>query len=73
MDHCFSTKVSPPVIRINDFRTETEVSEHKGFANMLKGVFGSFRNTPAKSRGRRIDTDLGHTPLASWPLAIFWR
>lgn len=49
VDHCFSTKVSPPVIRINDFRTETEMSEHKGVANMLKGVFGTFRNPPAHS------------------------
>jgi uncharacterized protein (TIGR02391 family) len=47
VDHCFSTRVSPPVIRINDFRTETQVSEHKGFATMLKGVFGTFRNPPA--------------------------
>jgi uncharacterized protein (TIGR02391 family) len=49
VDHCFSTKVPPPVVRINNFRTETEVSEHKGFANMLKGVFGTFRNPPAHS------------------------
>lgn len=49
VDHCFSAKVRPPVICINSFRTESEVSEHKGFVNMLKGVFGTFRNPPAHS------------------------
>jgi len=47
VDYCFSTKSPTPVLQINGFRTETEVSEHKGFANLLKGVFGTFRNPPA--------------------------
>jgi uncharacterized protein (TIGR02391 family) len=49
VDFCFSTKTPPPVVRINAFITETEISEHKGFANLLKGVFGTFRNPPAHS------------------------
>jgi len=58
VDHCFGTKSPPPVIRINDFITETDLSEHKGFANLLKGVFGTFRNPPA------------HTPRATVGWAI---
>lgn len=53
VDYCFSTKTPPPAIRVNAFRTESEISEHKGFANLLKGVFGTFRNPPA------------HTPRAT--------
>ena len=53
VDHCFGTKVPPPVIRINSFRSESEISEHKGFANLLKGIAGTFRNPPA------------HTPRAA--------
>ncbi|MER6774972.1 TIGR02391 family protein [Streptomyces bacillaris] len=53
VDFCFSTKNPPPVVRINNFVTETETSEHKGFANLLKGTFGTFRNPPA------------HTPRAA--------
>lgn len=53
VDHCFSTRRPPPLVRINGFTTESEISEHKGFANLLKGVFGTFRNPPA------------HTPRAT--------
>lgn len=51
VDACFSVRTG--VLRINGFRTETEISEQKGFANLLKGVFGMFRNPPA------------HTPRAA--------
>lgn len=47
IDYCFSAKTGSPVIRINGLRTETEKSEQRGFANLLKGVFGTFRNPPA--------------------------
>jgi uncharacterized protein (TIGR02391 family) len=53
VDYCFGAKAGTPVIRINAFRTESETSEHRGFANLLKGVFGTFRNPPA------------HTPRAT--------
>ena len=36
-----------PVLAINTLRTETEQSEQRGFANLLKGVFGTFRNVSA--------------------------
>jgi len=39
--------IGNPLIKINDLKTETNQSEHKGFANLIKGVFGMFRNTTA--------------------------
>jgi uncharacterized protein (TIGR02391 family) len=47
IDKAFS--IRNPLIQINDLSTETKVSEHKGFANLIKGVFGMFRNTTAHS------------------------
>jgi uncharacterized protein (TIGR02391 family) len=48
VDHCFGAKGGvTPVLRINDFRTESDESEHRGFANLLRGIFGTFRNPPA--------------------------
>jgi uncharacterized protein (TIGR02391 family) len=47
VEHCFGAKAGQPIVRINGFRTESETSEHRGFANLLKGVFGRFRNPPA--------------------------
>mgnify|MGYP000897815294 CR=1 FL=1 len=45
IDKAFSIK--NPLITINDLSSETKESEHKGFANLIKGVFGMFRNTTA--------------------------
>lgn len=47
VEKAFSIK--NPLIRINNLSSETEESEHKGFANLIKGVFGMFRNTTAHS------------------------
>ena len=44
------------MLAINSLRTETEKSEQKGFANLLKGMFGTFRNVT------------GHAPRISWPI-----
>jgi uncharacterized protein (TIGR02391 family) len=45
VDAAFSIK--SPTLAINTLQTETERSEHTGFANLLKGVFGTFRNVAA--------------------------
>jgi uncharacterized protein (TIGR02391 family) len=45
-----------PVLAINKLETETEKSEQKGFANLLKGLFGTFRNTTA------------HAPKVKWEI-----
>jgi uncharacterized protein (TIGR02391 family) len=36
-----------PLIAINALQNESEKSEQKGFANLVKGMFGMFRNTTA--------------------------
>jgi uncharacterized protein (TIGR02391 family) len=46
--------IGNPIIKINNLISETEISEHKGFANLLKGFFGLFRNTTA------------HAPKITW-------
>jgi uncharacterized protein (TIGR02391 family) len=45
-----------PKLAINTLNTESEESEHKGFSNLLKGLFGMFRNTT------------GHAPKITWPM-----
>lgn len=49
--------VKNPALKINSLTTDTEVSEQKGFSNMLVGLFGSVRNPVA------------HSPKASWPMS----
>ena len=36
-----------PLLIINNFISESEKSEHKGFLNLLKGLYGMFRNPTA--------------------------
>lgn len=40
-------KAGHPRLAFNKLVTESEQSEHKGLANLIKGVFGAFRNTTA--------------------------
>jgi uncharacterized protein (TIGR02391 family) len=54
VDEAFSLK--NPLLAINSLQTETQQSEHKGFANLLRGVFGIFRNVPA------------HVPKVHWTI-----
>lgn len=49
-------RVNNPLLAINTLRTETEQSEQKGFANLVKGMFGTFRNVTA------------HAPKITWPI-----
>lgn len=44
VNYAFSTKNGMPVIAINKFTTQSEMSEHQGFANLLRGVYGMWRN-----------------------------
>jgi len=46
--------VRRPLLAFNTLQTETEQSEHKGFANLLIGFFGAVRNPHA------------HTPKIMW-------
>ncbi len=37
----------PPLVAINNWKTEPEKGEQRGFANLVKGAFGMFRNPTA--------------------------
>lgn len=54
VDQAFSYKGKIPYLALNKLTTESEESEQKGFMNLLKGVFGTFRNTTA------------HAPKITW-------
>jgi uncharacterized protein (TIGR02391 family) len=47
---------SNPILCINNYSTETEKSEQRGFVNLLKGLFGTFRNPTA------------HAPRTEWKM-----
>ena len=55
VDEAFSFKTMPH-IALNALQSESEKSEQKGFANLLKGLFGTFRNTTA------------HAPKITWAI-----
>ena len=54
VDQAFSYKGKIPYLALNNLTTESHESEQKGFMNLLKGVFGTFRNTTA------------HAPKITW-------
>lgn len=47
---------SNPILTINEFITESEISEQKGFINLLIGIFGAIRNP------------LAHAPKSYWKM-----
>ncbi len=48
--------VKNPILAINTLKTETDISEQKGFSNILVGLFGAVRNPTA------------HAPKVLWPM-----
>jgi len=48
-DQVFGTNTQPPFLFINAFGSESEVSEHRGFKNLLMGIHGHYRNPRAHS------------------------
>lgn len=56
VDVCFRDRDGLPMIVINDYETETDKSEHRGFANLLRGAYGFWRNPTAHSV--RIEVEL---------------
>ncbi len=55
VDEAFSFK-EVPHLALNSLQSESEKSEQKGFMNLLKGLFGTFRNTTA------------HAPKITWDI-----
>jgi uncharacterized protein (TIGR02391 family) len=47
-------RIKAPLLAFNSLQTEPEKSEHKGLMHLLKGLFGTFRNTTA------------HAPKIKW-------
>ena len=41
---------NPPLLAINSYVSASELSEHRGFANLVRGTFGMFRNPPPTKR-----------------------
>jgi uncharacterized protein (TIGR02391 family) len=56
IDDAFSFKNKIPHLALNSLETESQQSEQKGFLNLLKGLFGTFRNTTA------------HAPKIMWSI-----
>lgn len=54
VDRAFSGE--RPILAINALKSENENSEQKGFAHLLKGIFGMFRNPTA------------HAPRVAWEM-----
>lgn len=57
-DDAFGIKGGMPALAFNLLQNPTEESEHKGLAMLVKGTFGTFRNTTA------------HAPKVSWPIEL---
>jgi uncharacterized protein (TIGR02391 family) len=58
VDHAFGCgKAGIPFLAFNTLQTDTERSEHTGLMNLMKGMFGAFRNVTA------------HAPKVSWPIS----
>jgi len=57
VEQAFGLEHSPhPILAFNSLRTPTERSEHVGLSNLMKGLFGAFRNVTA------------HAPKIYWPM-----
>jgi uncharacterized protein (TIGR02391 family) len=50
-------RAAMPYLAFNSLRTESEQSEHSGLMNLMKGMFGAFRNVTA------------HAPKISWTIS----
>jgi len=50
-------KTGMPFLAFNSLQTDTERSEHTGMMNLMKGMFGAFRNVTA------------HAPKVLWPIS----
>jgi uncharacterized protein (TIGR02391 family) len=57
VDRAFGRARGLPILAFNTLESRTDESEHDGYANMLRGLFGAFRNTTA------------HRPKVSWPIS----
>lgn len=57
IDRALGRSGSLPMLALNKLESRTDQSEHDGYANMLRGLFGAFRNSTA------------HRPKVSWAIS----
>lgn len=57
-DASMGTDKTTPILFINEFRTASEISEHKGFKNILIGIHGHYRNPRAHTTRHGSDEQL---------------
>lgn len=58
IENAFSSiKGVEPVVKINAYDSETKIGEQRGFVNLLKGLYGTFRNP------------LGHEAKIEWEIS----
>lgn len=48
-DGVFGTNQEAPYLLINQYKIDSEISEHRGFKNLLLGIHGHYRNLRAHS------------------------
>jgi uncharacterized protein (TIGR02391 family) len=53
-DGVFGSQQNQPLLLINDYGSDSDVSEHRGFKNLLVGIHGHYRNPRAHST--RLDS-----------------
>lgn len=61
VDFCFALKDDKnpkPKLAFNMLSSDSEISEHKGFANFCKGFYGMYRNPKAHSSRKNEETSL---------------
>lgn len=57
VDEAFAFRGKIPQLALSSLTTDSQQSEQRGFMNLLKGLFGTFRNPTA------------HAPKVSWPIS----
>lgn len=61
VDYCFALrdeKSPKPKLAFNRLSSDSEISEHKGFANFCKGFYGMYRNPKAHSSRKNEESNL---------------
>jgi uncharacterized protein (TIGR02391 family) len=74
VDDCFGLgREIKPMLAFNSLQSPSEQSEHKGFANFLKGFFSMYRNPKAHNPRINEDTQLSElTEVLLIASIIFW-
>jgi len=66
-DQALGSQNLPPLVQINALTNDSEVSEHRGFKNMLVGIHGHYRN-PRAHRTRLGSTEVREDFLDAFSL-----